>query len=192
MKNIYFSCYYDFLNKEGRKAIESQLKKLKSLAFKKEVVETSKETLTRDDIEFDDKPHLFGFNNIVYDLKTHQFRDYKYDDFMSITTGYDWTEPTEDEIRNVEKLLTSIFTNDGERETILRIISTGLEGKALEKFIIFNGDGRNGKGVLNDIYLLALGGYAMIANNSMLFERRKTGCNPVLANTHKRKVCCIS
>jgi len=62
-------------------------------------------------------------------------------------------------------------------------------GLPLEKFIMFNGCGRNGKGLENDLYLRALGHYGMIANNSILTGRRTTGANPEIANLdHKRLV----
>lgn len=48
-------------------------------------------------IVFDNKYWLYGFNNIVYDLKIHNFRNYKFDDYVSITTNYDWRDNTNKE-----------------------------------------------------------------------------------------------
>jgi phage/plasmid-associated DNA primase len=74
-----------------------------------------------------------------------------------------------------------------ERDTLLQILSTTLEGRCLEKFIIFNGGGGNGKGLINDLLLNMLGNYGMIGNNSILFEKNKTGSNPEKANIHKKR-----
>lgn len=188
IKELYFTCFYDDMKKEERTKTENQMNKLKNLNFKKEIIETSRETLTNNDIEIDDNGYLLGFNNMVYDLKENKFREYKYDDYVSTTTGYDWIEPTEKQMETIKGLINSIFPNEEERNTFLNILSTGLEGRCLERFCVFNGCGRNGKGVINDLYMRALGrGYSMIANNSILFEKRKTGCNPEFANLDKKR-----
>ena len=41
---------------------------------------------------------------------------------------------------------------------------------------------------MDDLLLLALGNYAMIGNNSILFENNKTGANPEKANMHKKRL----
>ena len=151
------------------------------------LIETYKEYGLNDTINFDDKWYLFGFNNIVYDLEKEEFRKYKYDDYISITCGYDWREPTEQEIITVLNLIISIMPIEEERQTFLEILSTSLEGRCLEKFIIYNGNGGNGKGLVNDLLLNMLGNYGMIGNNSILFENNKTGSNPEKANIHKKR-----
>ena len=61
----------------------------------KKVVSTSEQDFTNNKIKFDDKWYLLPFENAVYDLRTHEFRKHRYDDYISTTTGYDWNEPTE-------------------------------------------------------------------------------------------------
>ena len=48
--------------------------------------------------------------------------------------------------------------------------------------------GGNGKGMINDLLLHALGNYGFIGNNSILFEASKTGSNPEKANIHKKRL----
>ena len=49
----------------------------------------------------DDKnKHLIGFENGVYDLKLHQFRESKASDYISITTGYDYHPTIDIDIQN--------------------------------------------------------------------------------------------
>lgn len=74
-----------------------------------------------------------------------------------------------------------------EKDALLQILATGLEGRCLEKFIIQNGAGGNGKGVINDLFLASLGNYGFVGNNSVLFEKSKTGSNPEKANLHKKR-----
>jgi phage/plasmid-associated DNA primase len=106
------------------------------MSYKKEIIETYKEDGTNDDIIFDDKWWLLGFNNVVYDMKEQKFRNYDYSDYVATTTGYDWREPTEEELNTVNELINLIFPIEDERNLYLQILATGLDGRCLEKFII--------------------------------------------------------
>jgi len=185
LKNILIEVYW---NSKDFVSLKSKIEKLKCVSFKKDVEETYKEYGTNNTINFDSKSHLFGFNNIVYDLEEGKFRDYHYDDYVSITCGYDWREPTKEELTEVNNLIISIMPVKEERDLFLQIMCTGLEGKCLEKFVIFNGGGGNGKGVIDDLLLKAVGNYGMIGNNGILFETSKTGSNPEKSNIHKKRL----
>ena len=185
LKDILATCYWND-NEFG--LFKKQLKKLETLAFKKEIVETTKDYLKNNNIDFDSKYWLFGFNNVVYDLKLCEFRDYKYDDYISVTTGYDWTMPNNDFVEKIEKIINQIFPEKEERKLYLTILSTALEGRCLEKFVVSSGNGRNGKGLLNDLALASMGNYGLIANNAILFELNKTGSNPEKANIDKKRL----
>ncbi len=50
-----------------------------------------------------------------------------------------------------------------------------------------NGRGRNGKGLINDLFLMALGDYGMMGNNALLFEKNKSGSNPEKSNMHMKR-----
>jgi len=184
LKNILIEVYWN--NKEFN-SLKSKIEKLKTASYKKEIVETYKEFGINDKIEFDDKWWLFGFNNLVYDMQIEKFREYQYDDYILTTTGYDWRDPTNEEINTMNQLIESIMPIKEERESFLQILCTAIDGKCIEKFIIFNGCGGNGKGFINDLLLLAIGNYGMIGNNGILFESSKTGSNPEKANLHKKR-----
>ena len=163
-----------------------QINKLKTLQMKNNIIETYKEYGVKK-IEFDNKWWLLGFTNMVLDLKTHIFREYEKNDYISMTTRYDWVEPTQDELSLFLELLYKIKPHEEERNFYLKILSTCMEGKCLERFVVCNGGGGNGKGLLHDILLLALGDYGMLGNNALLFEKAKTGSNPEKANIHKKR-----
>ena len=186
MKDILVTCFWNVRTNEFDK-MKKSLNMLKKLTFKKEVIETTMEYLTNNNINFDEKWYLVGFTNVVYDLRIGKFREYKYDDFISITTGYDWREPTGKEYESVKYLFNSIMPIEDECQLLKEIMSTGLEGRCLEKFNVFNGGGRNGKGLINDLWLRALGNYGLIANNAILFEKNKTGSNPEKNNINKKR-----
>jgi len=184
LKSVLITCFWD---DKSFSQYKTRLDKLRSLNFKKEIIETTKEVLTNNKIEFDFKFYLFGFDNLVYDLNEDIFREYKYDDYISITTGYDWVEPEKKQIDTINNIINNIFPIENERDLYLSILSTGLEGRCLEKFTIANGNGRNGKGLLHDLYLCALGSYGLIANSAILFETNKTGSNPEKNNIDKKR-----
>ena len=154
---------------------------------KKAIIETYKEYGINNDIEFDNKWWLFGFNDVVYDMNTCTFRDYEYDDYITITSNYKWRDPTSVEMTTMWDFIKCIMPVEDEREAFLMILATGIDGRCAEKFIIFNGSGGNGKGVINDIMLAMLGSYGMIGNNGMLFEPSKMGSNPEKANLHRKR-----
>jgi hypothetical protein len=185
LKNILIEVYW---NSKDFVLLKSKIEKLKCVSFKRDIEETYKEYGTNNNIQFDNNWQLFGFNNIVYDLEEGNFREYRYDDYISITCGYNWREPTENELKEVNNLIYSIMPIKEERELFLQILCTGLDGKCLEKFVIFNGSGGNGKGVIDDLLLKAVGNYGMIGNNGILFETSKTGSNPEKNNIHKKRL----
>jgi hypothetical protein len=186
LKDMLVNVYWSSLGRDFQ-TYKNKLDKLNSLSFKKEIIETYKEYNSRNDIEFDSKWWLFGFNNLVYDMKTSVFREYEYDDYISITAGYDWREPTYAETTTMWEFLKCIMPVESERITFLQILATGIDGRCIEKFIIYNGSGGNGKGVIDDIMLSMLGSYGMLGNNNLLFEKSKMGSNPEKANLHKKR-----
>jgi phage/plasmid-associated DNA primase len=169
------------------KKLKAQLNSLKKLYYKKILVETYKE-YGKKVINFDTKWWLLGFENCVYDLKEGVMRNYQKTDYISVTTGYDWVEPTLEEIDKINNIIIKIMPDKDIRNLYKQILCTSLEGRALEKFIIFNGYGRNGKGLIDDLLLLALGNHGINANNSLLFEKSRTGSNPEKANLHKKRL----
>jgi phage/plasmid-associated DNA primase len=179
LTNVYFT-------HPNVKKFKSQINKLKQLHTKQNIIKQYRDFGVKN-IEFDNKWWLLGFNNKVLDLQTHEFRNYKFDDYISITTEYEWIEPSEKEVKTVKDIIKKVMPIKDERKLYKQILSTGLEGRCLEKFIVFNGNGRNGKGLTDEFVIMALGSYALYANSSILFETSKTGSNPELANLDKKR-----
>jgi len=140
-----------------------------------------------DNIEFDNNPYLLAFNNIVYDFKNKSFRPQQKDDYITMTSGYDWVQPTKDELDLIKFLIEQIFMNSEVRRCYMSVLYNGCIGICPEKFIIANGGGRNGKGLLNDLMRMALGDYGYKGNNSTLFEKMKGGACVELASFDKKR-----
>jgi phage/plasmid-associated DNA primase len=183
-KKLLKDIYWD---SENFSKLKNQIDNLKTLNIKKDIIELYKEYGIKD-IEFDEKWWVLGFNNVVYDLKLKSFREYNKDDYVTITVGYDWKEPTNEEVETINNIINKIMPIEDERNLYKLLLSSTLEGRCLEKFIVFNGNGRNGKGLIDDMLLNALGNFAITANNSLLFEKNKTGSNPEKANLHKKRL----
>lgn len=183
-KELVHTVYFDSLN---LRKLKNQIEDLKKIHIKRNIIETYKEFGVKP-IEFDMKWWLLGFTNMVLDLHTHTFRDYNIDDYVSITTDYEWLEPSKEQIETVKNIIKKIMPIKNERTLYKQILSTSLEGRCLEKFIVFNGKGRNGKGAIDELLVMCLGNYALYANSAILFETSKTGSNPELANFNKKRL----
>jgi hypothetical protein len=170
-----------------------------------------KTLLCDDSIEFDCNPDLFGCNNGVLDLKEGVFRPARFNDYITWSCGYNFT-PCLKGIRYMEfdensgenvihtvvenndqngyfddiaVVMGQIFPDDEIRQLMLFILSTGLSGVAIEKFFVFNGAGRNGKGVLNEFMKSILGKYFSYVSPLVITENQKkkssSQANPEIA-----------
>ena len=169
---------------------ESAKKTLLAVSKQKDIIKVSEIFLTRRDIQFDANPDLLGFNNGVYDLITHKFRTAKPTDYVSMTCGYDYN-PIIDPVKReeLETLLETIMPNEENRRLLLQTLSAGLTGRVVEKFVLFNGGGRNGKGLINENSQMVFGDYCLIYGNlAVLTEKEKTGGNPEKALLHNKRI----
>ncbi len=187
LKSLLIDVYW---NTSHFNSYKNKLDNLKKNKYKDDVVESYKE-FGAIDIDFDTNWHLFGFNNIVYDLKLNQFRNYEREDFISITTGFNWRSPTSSELKTVSHILNKILTDPDILTFYLQILSTAFEGRCFEKFILANGSGRNGKGVLGELLTASFGNFCYTGKSSFLFETPKSGGCPELANLHLKRLCIL-
>ena len=87
-----------------------------------------------------------------------------------MSCGYDYSMKIDlVKLQEVETLLNTIMPNPENKALLLEIMSAGLTGRAIEKFVLFNGGGRNGKGLLDEFLKTIYGEYQLIyANVSLL------------------------
>lgn len=161
--------------------------------FKNGIIQSSRDFYLRTDVKFDNKPHLFAFENCVYDLIKKEFREFRKDDYLTINSGYNYREPTDEEREHFQNIWNSIVPaqNPDLNMCLTHIYTTGMWGKTLERFVLMNGSGRNGKGLLNGMIKYVLGNYYADGNNEILTNKIKTGANPEIANLEgKRLIIC--
>ena len=116
--------------------------------------------------KMDCQPRLLAFNDGVVDLLDGcRFRPLEPDDYISMSTGYDY--PTQDipEIQQeLHDFLSSIMPSEEMTEYLLTAHAAPLLKNIRERVIFMIGTGRNGKGVLALLYRLALGNTAVSPN----------------------------
>jgi phage/plasmid-associated DNA primase len=139
-------------------------------------------------VEFDMNPDIIGFNNNKYNFKTKEWSPIVYDDFISLNTGNEWIEPTKEQTACIERLFEEIFPNPEIRRSYLSLLYSACIGGKKDKFVIANGGGANGKGLINELMKILLGDYAYEAPVSLLTREFKSGANPELANIHKKRL----
>lgn len=164
-----------------------------------------------ENVEFNTNRMLLGFTNGVYDFNEEVFRPYRYSDYMTMNVGYplemtyglkivnekgeiyrnkeEWSEADNALLAELSDVLDKIFPDVAVQELALQIMSTGLVGIAMEYLIIWNGGGRNGKGMINEFLKVVLGDYMIWGDKMILSEvKKETGnANPALAEISKMR-----
>jgi P4 family phage/plasmid primase-like protien len=127
--------------------------KLKITAYKSNVMTECECFFTDEKFEdiLDSRPYLIGFENGVYDLRMHEFRDGLPDDYITYSTKryYIPFNAKSEEAQEIEKFMSRIFTNQVIYKYVKDIFSSFLDGSIRqEKFYIFNGAGCHAKDTL--------------------------------------------
>jgi len=138
------------------------LKKVCSSSFTRGVLPYLSGLYGRKDVEklFNQKRHLFAFTNGVYDMNEMEFRAIQPSDYITVTCGYDYREPSGKEKEQALDFMKSIVPNEGVLRYMLQALSTTLEGENRgETFHALTGMGANGKSCLMDLCKVTFGDY---------------------------------
>jgi phage/plasmid-associated DNA primase len=171
----------DEMKDEKRKALQrTQLRKdvngLQSASKIKSVLEVAQGVFNDTNAinTFDTIAHWFCFSdNKAYDLTTKQPVDIKATDRVLTTCGYPMPERRQEDIDKVTELLKTLVPED-RMKSLLSALSLFFYGKnTQEKFIIFKGEGRNGKGLLINLLKMVLGPYYYALPTEVLTEHSK-------------------
>ena len=145
--------------------------------------------------KLDKNTTLLGFNNGVFDLKNNIFREGLIDDYITMSTGYDYKSEYSEQKDSLLKFLEDILPNKNERDYLLTYLSIGLIGNKLELFtILTNKTGRNGKSKLIELLKYTLGDY-FASIKSQIFTRPCPDANspdPGLLNLINKRVVVAS
>ena len=176
--------------KKRQKNINDLIKKINNVAKINSVEQRILHYLAAEEheVEFDGIPHLFAFRNCVFNLEIGRIVEAKREDYILNDTGYNYVEPSEEKVRELRGILDTIFPDPDIRNTYLHTLATGITGYNVEKFVIANGGGRNGKGVINELFEDLLGqAYFYTAPSELLLNSKKSGASPELANMNNKR-----
>jgi P4 family phage/plasmid primase-like protien len=121
--------------------------------------------------------NLIAFENGVYDIQNKKFRDGQPEDYITFSTGYDYTDIAIPEIQEkIAKTFWNCFENDELYQYLIDLMSYTICGrKNLEIYVILHGEGgRNGKGLLSYLMSLCLGDYYSEIKSSNLTDPKDT------------------
>ena len=198
-----------------KKRMDDRIFGLKTAGGMTACVSVAKSLLANYTLEFDTKEDLFGCENGVIDIAEECFRPYRFDDFITFSCGYDFvplqlgfkvldkdgnsrqvsaedlTEDYSASIKLIMEIYQKIFPDEELRNYFFKIIATGMSGRAIEKFFVFNGAGRNGKGLTNEFLEKVLGSYFVSVSPVIFSENQKTkssaSANPEIAKLNKMR-----
>lgn len=158
--------------------VDNLVNKLENVNFKKNVLSEMYYLFKSHEPDFisklDADPYLIGFKNGVYDLKVNAFRNGCQNDYLTFSTGYDYTEydPDCQEIKDIYDFLSQIIPNKKVLEYMLKILGRSLLGIPDEHFFILTGSGANGKSTLINFLEDTLGDYTTAVDVSLLTNKR--------------------
>lgn len=126
--------------------------------------------------KLDEKPNLIGFENGVYDLDAFEFRDGRPEDMLTKSTGYNYTDNVNDEVRDdLMKFFRSIQPNEEMTEGLLMTQAINLHGTKRHELIFFwCGRGGNGKGVSVVVIEGTFGEYFYAPSVQLYTARKKS------------------
>ncbi|KAJ3317571.1 hypothetical protein HDV06_001484 [Boothiomyces sp. JEL0866] len=122
------------------------------------------------DNDFDNNPKIFAFDNGVFDFEIKEFRKGKYEEFITLTTGYNYKY---EDSKLAMDFVSDIFTDDAIREYFLMIIASYLvfEHKREEFFVLYNKRGNNGKSTFVKALEMMQGYYFYTCKSNVLTEQ---------------------
>ena len=167
--------------------------KIKTTSGTKSIARQIYNTLSLQDfehIEFDSKLDIVPFKTKIYDLNTHEFRNYKNTDYITMKINYDYEKPTSEVSNQFTELFNQIFPDDNIKRDYSIILSSVLfaRGGSADVFIVSNGNGGNGKGVLHELMSeLLTSVYAYKAPISVICNPITQGSNPEVAGMHNKR-----
>ena len=132
--------------------------------------------------EFDRYPYLINCKNGTYDLKEMEFREHRYEDFLTMQTSFEYGLQ-EDTCERWVQFIDEVTEGDKEKADYLqRALGYSIPGTSKEEcmFILHGKTTRNGKSTMLDAIQHLLGDYSTVAPVELICraERQKNAEAP--------------
>ena len=172
-----------------KKLITTSIHLIKTGARQKAIATQVKLLLDNEEYDFDlVRPEVICFKNTSFDLLTRKEIQITKYDYITLSTKYDYRKSTEEEFKTINDFIIEILPNKEVRQAALSVLRLALQGKLDQYFILFNGDGGNGKGCILELFEKVLGNeYYYDGHNSILQGKLKSGACPEMANSDKKR-----
>lgn len=170
-----------------KKAYELLISKLGTVPYVNNVFEMCKNKFHSYTIEskfeekLDENRDLLGFENGVYDLENDSFREGLPDDFITLSTGYNYVDFKGNEpiFKDIDEFFRKVHTEQDMRDYVLHFCASCLNGHIeAQKFIIWTGGGANGKSTVTDLIKYTFGKYYSPLPTEVLTRKKKDGAGP--------------
>lgn len=138
----------------------------------------------------DDSRNLLGFEDGVLDLDTMEFRDGLPQDYLTFSTGWNYTDPPDDHmLSQLKRFLSSVWENESIESYVVKSLATCLHGGKNRMFFLASGVGGNGKSKLVEAMVRAMGDYATNMN-AVYFTTKDAGpgASPHVMDLHGRRL----
>jgi putative DNA primase/helicase len=173
--------------------------KLKDNTFKKKLVAECEEwfCVNKTFVSlFDEKKHLIGFENGVYDLDAAEFRSGRPEDMLTMSVGYDYNPVSDPDVRcKLKQFISDIMPDPDVAQFLLTRLAYCLHGdKFLHEVYFWIGVGANGKSVLCDLLSKTLGAYCYSPDVALVTtaKRDSSSANPELAKAKGTRLMIMS
>lgn len=183
---------------ENSKKLTELALKLKDARFKDYIMKECAELFYQEGFEekLDSSVSLIGFENGVYDLDAHEFREGRPEDYISFTTGNEYMEydPEHECVHAINTYLCQVLPNMAVREYVLLLFASFISGHVKEqKFHIWTGSGSNSKSKLVELFEKSFGDYCCKFPITLLTQKRvaSNAANSELARAKGRRFACL-
>ena len=185
-------------DEEKRKQYMAFVAKMGDRRFRDRLMKDAADSMRIEATEFDKYPYLINCKNGTYDLKTMEFREHDWRDFLTMQTNFEYS------LQDVrcdrwEQFIKEVTQNDYNKADYLqRALGYSMLGESKEEcmFILHGKTTRNGKSTLLDAIQHLLGDYATVAPVELICksDRQKNTEAPtsVLARLKGRRFVTMS
>ena len=150
---------------------------LKSAPFKRNVMKECMEVFYDGSFlkKLNKNPYLVGFQNGVYDTRTHSFRAGSPEDYISLQMAIEYKifDDTAVEMAQVKDFLSKVFPDKSVREYFMDTSSDVFVGGNHSKIVqVWTGEGDNAKSITQILFEKMLGEYAVKLPTSLIIGKR--------------------
>lgn len=169
-------------DEEKRKAYMSFVSKMGDRRFRDRMMKDAADCMRIEATEFDRYPYLINCKNGTYDLKEMEFREHRWDDFLTMQTSFEYGLQ-EDTCERWVQFIDEVTEGDKEKADYLqRALGYSILGTSKEEcmFILHGKTTRNGKSTMLDAIQHLLGDYSTVAPVELICraERQKNAEAP--------------